>query len=103
MAEILLPLTSSLNGIINDVGTAENTEILHQCRTTTQQLRIALTLFEPCFSHKKIKFWEPVLKNLTNSLSEPRDLDVQIAYIESLLEHNTQTSPNYSCLGPQQY
>jgi putative phosphoesterase len=92
MSETLLPLTNTLNSNLKNIGTAEDIDKLKNCRVTTRQLRIALALFEPCFSRKKIKFWDPVLKNLTKSLNEVRDLDVQIAFIECLLQNGGQNS-----------
>ena len=94
-ADTLIPLTHTLSEILKDVSTAEDSEVLHQCRVTTRKIRTALSLFEACLSHKRIKYWEPALRKLTKSLSEARDLDVQISYVESLLTHaaHKQSSP----------
>jgi len=93
--DTLIPLTTRLSEILSEVSTAEDSEVLHQCRVTTRKIRTALSLFEPCLSHKRIKYWEPALRKLTKSLSEARDLDVQISYVESLLLHTAykQSSP----------
>lgn len=92
-AEILLPLMQTLDHILDEVATADDYEIIHQCRVTTRRIRTALTLFEPCFPHNKVKKWQQVLRLLTKSLSEARDLDEQIAFVRSCIDNNSQNSP----------
>jgi len=58
---------------------------------TTRRLRVTLPLFDNCFRKKDHKIWTKEIKKTTTLLSQARDLDVQITFIEQYIK--TRTNP----------
>jgi CHAD domain-containing protein len=66
-----------------DLGEVER---VHDMRVATRRLRAALEVFEPCFPRKRQRKALKKVKALADALGERRDLDVEIALLESLAE-----------------
>jgi putative phosphoesterase len=81
-AETLLQRLNGFENLIDGVIKNIDVECVHKTRVTSRRLRAALTLFEPCFSKKEYQIWCKGTKKVTKLLSQARDLDVQIAFIE---------------------
>lgn len=84
--ETLLKLLDSFENQIDGVIKGDDIECVHKMRVASRRMRAALPLFRLCFSKRKFKKWLLEIKNVTCLLSEARDLDVQIAFIEQYLE-----------------
>ncbi len=63
----------------------EDPEHVHRMRVASRRLRAAMPIFRSCFPEKKYRKWRKEIKNITRSLGEARDLDVQIAFLEDYL------------------
>lgn len=61
-------------------------EPVHDMRVATRRLRAALEVFEACFPEKRHRKTLKKVKSLANALGERRDVDVEIALLEGLLE-----------------
>ncbi|MGD6850466.1 MAG: YfcE family phosphodiesterase [Candidatus Bathyarchaeia archaeon] len=85
-AETLLKLLDGVDDLID--GVIENTDIecIHKTRVASRRLRAALPLFSACFDKKDYRDWTKEIKKVTKLLSQARDLDVQIAFIEQYLK-----------------
>ena len=92
-AEILLPLLSDLNGELAGLKTLSlhqnDSEYVHQSRVATRRIRAALPFFAPCFDPKLSKRWKQAMRNITKSLGQARDLDVQIDFLTQFIEEHT--------------
>jgi CHAD domain-containing protein len=64
----------------------KDSECVHRIRVASRRLRNFLPLFALCLSRKTCDQWRKQLRRLTRALSEVRDLDVQIACVEYVLE-----------------
>ncbi len=64
----------------------EEVERVHDMRVATRRLRAALEVFEPCFPRKRHRKALVRVKALADALGERRDLDVEIALLESFSE-----------------
>ena len=84
--KILLPLLMQLEAELQGVVKDDDIEYVHRSRVATRRIRAAFPLFAPCFPSGKRKKWEKQVQILTRSLGEARDLDVQIAYVQSVLD-----------------
>jgi CHAD domain-containing protein len=63
---------------LDGVRAAEDIEFVHRARVATRRLRAALRMFGECFAKKKIKRWRNAIRQVTSSLGNARDRDVQI-------------------------
>ena len=91
-AEVLLPLLADLNGELIGVKTAttqDDIEYVHQSRVASRRIRAALPFFEGCFEQKAVQSWMHSVRDVTRSLGEARDLDVQIAFLIQFIETHT--------------
>ncbi|MDR2855389.1 MAG: CHAD domain-containing protein [Methanomicrobiales archaeon] len=91
-AEMLLPLLAELNGELIGVKTATtqgDIEYVHQSRVASRRIRAALPFFAGCFEQKTVQNWIRSVRNVTRSLGEARDLDVQIAFLVQFIETHT--------------
>jgi CHAD domain-containing protein len=66
-----------------DLGDVER---VHDMRVATRRLRAALEVFEPCFPSKRRRKALKKVKALADALGERRDADVEIAFLEGLLD-----------------
>ena len=69
---------------VDGVRTGEDIEYVHRMRVASRRLRSALRIFEECFKGKKGKRWRKAVRQVTTSLGEARDLDVQMALLGSI-------------------
>jgi CHAD domain-containing protein len=60
-------------------------EHVHRMRVASRRLRAAMPIFKSCFPVKKYRKWLKEIKNITASLGDARDLDVQIGFLEEYL------------------
>ncbi|HEX3608941.1 MAG TPA: CHAD domain-containing protein [Solirubrobacterales bacterium] len=75
------------NEVFEQVGGVldlDQIERVHDMRVATRRLRAALEVFEPCFPRKRHRKALVRVKALADALGERRDLDVEIALLESL-------------------
>ncbi len=72
---------------------AGDPEHIHRMRVASRRLRAAIPIFRSCFPAKKYRKWRKEIKNITASLGEARDLDVQIAFLEQYLRTRTGDLP----------
>ncbi|NYT20827.1 MAG: CHAD domain-containing protein [Methanomicrobiales archaeon] len=66
-------------------GKGEDPGHVHRMRVASRRLRAAMPIFKSCFPPEKYRKWRKEIKNITASLGEARDLDVQIAFLEEYL------------------
>jgi CHAD domain-containing protein len=66
---------------LDGVRAAEDIEFVHRARVATRRLRAALRMFRGCFRPKKVKHWRKAIRQVTESLGNARDRDVQIEYL----------------------
>jgi putative phosphoesterase len=85
-AQTLLKLLGGFEGLVEGVIDNRDIEYVHKTRVGSRRLRAALPLFDFCFSKKEYKTWLKEIKKVTRLLSQARDLDVQIAFIEGYLK-----------------
>lgn len=64
----------------------EDSECGHRMRVASRCLRSFLPLFAVCLSRKTCDRWRKQLRRLTRALGEVRDIDVQIACVQHVLE-----------------
>jgi putative phosphoesterase len=67
---------------IDGVLKSSDIEYVHRMRVGSRRIRAALPIFKVCFPQKDYKKWRHEIKEVTRLLSNARDLDVQIAFIE---------------------
>ncbi len=84
--ETLLKLLDGVDNLIDGVVENVDIECVHKTRVASRRLRAALPLFSACFDKKDYKDWTKEIKKVTKLLSQARDLDVQIAFIEQYLK-----------------
>ncbi len=64
----------------------DDVERVHDMRVATRRLRAALEVFEPCFPRKRQRKALKKVKALADALGERRDADVEIAFLEGLVD-----------------
>ena len=69
---------SALLAEVDGVRLGEDMECVHRMRVASRRLRSALRIFGECFKGKKAKKWRREVRQITSSLGEARDLDVQM-------------------------
>jgi CHAD domain-containing protein len=74
-------LTEHLGGI----RLGEEIESLHRTRVASRRLRAVLAMFGDCWKRKQIKTWKREIRQLARDLSEARDRDVQIEFLDASL------------------
>jgi putative phosphoesterase len=82
----LLNLSEGFDNLIAGVIDNQDIEYVHKTRVGSRRLRIALSLFAICFPKKEYKIWNKDIKKVTRLLSQARDLDVQLSFVEGYLE-----------------
>src|SRR5262245_34123223 len=85
-ARTLLHYLHDLMAAMPQVPQLEDRECVHRVRVASRRLRSFLSLFALCLSRKTRARWRKQLRRLTRALGEVRDLDVQIACVEHVLE-----------------
>jgi len=79
----VLYLENQMEGVLYD----GNIEFLHHTRVMCRRIRNTLSVFTPFLGKKSTKRWMNSLKKLTKSLTEIRDLDVQIKFLENKISN----------------
>jgi CHAD domain-containing protein len=74
-------------------------EHVHRMRVASRRLRAAMPIFKSCFPGKKYRKWLKEIKNITASLGEARDLDVQIGFLEDYLHERLLSLPERAAGG----
>ncbi len=74
-------LTEHLNGI----RLGEEIESLHRTRVASRRLRAVLAMFGDCWKRRLVKTWKREIRQLARDLSEARDRDVQIEFLDASL------------------
>ena len=64
---------------------SEDIEDVHQVRVACRRIRAGLRLFNDCFEENLVKSWEKQIKKLLKSFGAARDLDVQIEFLNDVL------------------
>ena len=85
-ADTMLSLVHQLQHEIEGVKTSDNIEFIHQSRVFSRRLREALIIFETCLPEEQVEKWTRKVRDITRSLGEARDLDVQIEFIKSYMD-----------------
>ena len=65
---------------------AEDIEDVHQARVACRRLRSGLAAFSDCFDSAKTRDWNKQIKKLLQSFGAARDLDVQIEFLQEVLD-----------------
>ncbi len=71
---------------IEGVKEGRDTEAVHRMRVASRRLRAGIPLFSRCFSRKTYQKVSRGVRRITRDLGDARDLDVQIVYLEGLIE-----------------
>lgn len=82
-------LQGQLDGLTHQVRQVrENKDIepVHKARVASRRMRVALRLFADCFDAKALGQWRRRMKRLAEGLDAARDLDVQIDFVERVLD-----------------
>src|SRR2546430_16602073 len=85
-ARTLLHYLHDLMAEVPHMPQTEDRECVHRIRVASRRLRSFLPLFALCLSRKTCDRWRKQLRRLTRALGEARDLNVQIACVEHVLE-----------------
>jgi len=88
-AKTILSNLVDLQKSIKGVNRRRNVEDIHDLRVSSRRIREALDIFMPFLPAKKSKNWEKIIRSLTKTFGNARDLDVQIEFVQSFfLENN---------------
>lgn len=83
---IVLERLTALLAEVDGLRSGEDIESVHRMRVASRRLRSALRLFRECFKGKDGKRWRQAAKEVTSSLGEARDLDVQMAFLTKMVK-----------------
>jgi putative phosphoesterase len=61
-------------------------EGVHQMRVASRRVRAGLPIFSTCFKVGQYDRWRRGIKGVTKALGEARDIDVQVEFLQGLLE-----------------
>jgi CHAD domain-containing protein len=81
-ATAVLERLKKLVGEAAGVKQGSDIEFVHRMRVASRRLRTALRVFGDCLPHRPLKAWQQQVRRITRSLSQARDLDVQIEFID---------------------
>ncbi len=70
---------------------AKNMDVegVHQMRVASRRVRAGLPIFSTCFKVGQYDRWRRGIKGVTKALGEARDIDVQVEYLQDMLEKVT--------------
>lgn len=80
-AKYIRQQVKQLAGQLDGLRAAKDIEFVHRARVATRRLRAALDMFDDCFAEKRVKHWRKAIRQMTSSLGEARDRDVQIEFL----------------------
>ncbi len=82
VADLLKNQITYLENQIEGLVYEENIEFLHHTRVMSRRIRNTISLFASFIGKKSGKKWFASMRKLTNNLTNVRDLDVQILFLE---------------------
>lgn len=82
ISNLLMMLKTQIGGVVVN----DDIEYIHRMRVASRRIRTSMPLFQDCYPRKKFIRWLNEVKKVTRLLGEARDLDVQIAFIQSYLQ-----------------
>ncbi len=99
-ASFILDQVTQLGGEIDGVLTSNDIEYVHRMRVASRRLRNALRLFIDYIPENYAREWRLEIKEITQSLGNARDLDIQIQLVERKYQEtiNEKNKPGYGCL-----
>jgi putative phosphoesterase len=101
-AQSILPLISQLESEIDGVKIADDIEYVHRCRVASRRIRAALPIYRDCIPQKEFRKWKSGIRDVTKSLGEARDADVQAEFLEGFIrEHNFRGGDNRTLFTPE--
>ena len=74
---------------IDAVRRADDIEAVHQMRVASRRLRAALQIFTDALPKAKARRWRKQIRKVTRALGAARDADVQIEFVDRVLERAT--------------
>jgi putative phosphoesterase len=84
LSKLLKGLETQIDGAI----VSKDVECVHKIRVSSRKLRTVLPLFQSCCPKKQYKHWFKEIKAIAILLSEARDLDVQIIFIQKYIKES---------------
>jgi len=81
-------LRKQTNALLKQIGGIrknEDIECVHQARVASRRIDAALTMFDICFSSKKVRRWRRAVRRLIEGLGAARNRDVQIAFVTEVV------------------
>jgi CHAD domain-containing protein len=82
LGRLLQTFESQIDGVIED----KDVECVHKMRVTSRKIGAVMPFFQLCYPKKKYKKWLTEIKTVTKLLSDARDLDVQIAFLQDYIQ-----------------
>lgn len=79
---------SILNSNFRKIKLNSDIEYLHKARVASRKIRSALKVFGPCTNKNELLNFSADIKEITRSLGDARDLDVQIKFLKDVI-HKT--------------
>ncbi|MEW5693577.1 MAG: CHAD domain-containing protein, partial [Candidatus Hydrogenedentota bacterium] len=86
-AKLILKLLGEMRQEINGVRKSKDIEYVHRMRIASRRLRNSFRIFAECFSEIKLKKWQKSIRGITRALSDGRDTDVKIAFLNHILNN----------------
>ncbi len=86
LAKYLHKQAKLLAAQLNGCRLGEDVECIHQARVASRRLIEGMGLSKDCFRPKQVQRWRKEIRCLTKGLGEARDADVQIEFINGVLE-----------------
>ena len=90
-AQTLVERLAALRKHVEPGRASHNAQAVHQLRVASRRLRAALGAFDDVLPAKSARRWRQDTKRLTKALGEVRDLDVQIEWLDGVLEATPST------------
>ena len=84
-AGYLLPVTQDLLRSLEGIQSRSEIEDVHDLRVASRRIRTALLIFEDHLPRKKARNWMDAVRIITRTYGTTRDMDVQIAFLEELM------------------
>jgi CHAD domain-containing protein len=74
---------------IKGIRIGDDIESIHQARVASRRICTALNIFKKAFPAKKVRRWNKHIRRLIKGLGAARDKDVQIEFVEKIVEDRT--------------
>jgi len=87
IVKIILPLLHQLKIQEQGIRTTHDIECVHQMRVMSRRLRNAVRTLKDFFPRSDRERWIKSIRAMTDALSEARDMDVKIVFVENLSRH----------------